>query len=81
MHVFLQRVGILIAALAALMGLIMVGSGRRHFMTTHGFYGLIVMVVGMAQPLNAILRPRPAVSRALHLVRRSDEIACHTVVM
>jgi uncharacterized membrane protein YidH (DUF202 family) len=60
-HRIIQSVGLAVSIAAFVVAIVMVQrkSSDRHFKETHQILGLVVMVVGIAQPLNALIRPHP----------------------
>src|SRR5690606_27551325 len=55
MHRGLQMVGLLFAVIGFAFGIASVQS--KHFSFAHGALGLIIMILGISQPINAYFRP------------------------
>ena len=56
-HVQLQRLGVILGVLGAILGVVMVGSSTPHFSVRHTQLGLAVTVLGLMQPVIAAKRP------------------------
>ena len=69
-HVGVQRVGLVVAIAGFGVAVAMQHAGR-HFVSTHSILGLTVMVVGVMQPINAMIRPKPSPRTAWRRVRDS----------
>jgi hypothetical protein len=47
-----------------------IGSAKDHFTNRHGIIGLVVTLLGVAQPINALLRPKPSPRTPLRIVQQ-----------
>lgn len=60
LHRWVQSTGLLFTVVALVLALVMVkDEGKAHFANAHGKLGLVVTLAGVAQPLNALIRPHP----------------------
>jgi len=57
-HRIIQGTGLLFALIGFIIALSMVDSGE-HFGNRHAKLGLATMIIGLLQPLNALIRPHP----------------------
>ena len=67
-HVGLQRAGVVVAMTGFGVAVAMQHAGR-HFLSTHSALGLAVTVMGVMQPVNAMIRPKPSPRTAWRRVR------------
>ncbi len=69
-HRIIQSVGLCFALVGFIMALTMVDGD--HFMRPHQRLGLAVMIVGLLQPMNALIRPHPQPRTRMRLVSTSE---------
>eukprot|EP00762_Andalucia_godoyi_P000501 ANDGO_05382.mRNA.1 Cytochrome b561 and DOMON domain-containing protein At3g61750 len=62
LHRGLQITGLTFGLVAFVLGVVS-ASGAKHFSFAHGIIGLIITILGVAQPLNALFRPHPGTPR------------------
>jgi hypothetical protein len=66
----IQSVGLCFALVGFVMALTVVDGD--HFMRPHQRLGLAVMIIGLLQPMNALIRPHPQPRTRMRLVRSSE---------
>ncbi len=59
-HRAIQSLGLIVSIIAFILALDMVPKGS-HFTKVHHKLGLAVMILGILQPMNALIRPHPSV--------------------
>jgi hypothetical protein len=68
-HRVIQTVGLCVAIIGFIMALTMVDGD--HFMRPHQRLGLAVMIMGLLQPMNALIRPHPQPRTRMRVVRET----------
>lgn len=59
-HRAVQSTGLLLAVVGFILGFLSASTtAARHFTFAHSIIGLIIMIIGLLQPLNAFIRPHP----------------------
>ncbi len=66
-HRIIQSVGLVVAIIAFILALSMIKGS--HFDEPHHRLGLVVMILGILQPLNALIRPHPTPRTTVRMVR------------
>eukprot|EP00762_Andalucia_godoyi_P004830 ANDGO_07236.mRNA.2 Cytochrome b561 and DOMON domain-containing protein At3g61750 len=64
LHRGLQITGLTFGLVAFVLGVVS-ASGAKHFSFAHGIIGLIITILGVTQPLNALFRPHPGTPKRL----------------
>jgi hypothetical protein len=80
-HRIIQSVGLIVSIAAFIIAIVMVQrKSSGHFDDTHKILGLVVMILGIAQPLNALIRPHPNPRTLARQVRQCcdghQQVAC-----
>lgn len=59
-HRMVQSIGLLLALVGFALGIMSANTvAATHFQFTHAILGLVIMIIGCLQPLNAFIRPHP----------------------
>lgn len=73
-HRIIQSAGVLVAVIGFILALVMTPSST-HFSLPHHVLGLVVMILGILQPINAVLRPHvPKPGEAKSTLRLAWEV-------
>lgn len=65
-----QVVGLLLTGVAFIIAIVMtVNASKPHFSNVHAKLGLAVTLLGVLQPVNALVRPHPLPRTTIRIVR------------
>jgi hypothetical protein len=73
LHRAIQTTGLIFAIVGFIMALSFVSKGN-HITATHHKLGLTVMIIGLLQPLNALIRPHPTPRTTMRMVRMHSRL-------